>query len=392
MLTKGEGMRLILLCLAALLAQSANAVVMYDVVDLGPGKATGISDNGYIIGENKQLWRMKDGVKQSFALTVDYTFRGKVNSSGQMVGCWSGSPGIPTGYFYCDGGNVSQWSGQMSDFISINSQGMAVGSELSGASYTISNGVRTRLPNDFYALAINDSGVIAGSNLGGSQLRIYANGVLSAYPYPSSTLGYPIDMANSGHIAGWYWKDNKREWFIYDGQGFEKPTEGIQNKPSNLMLNGMNESDVLVGTDTNAYDGYVYRDGALIDLNSVIDPASGWHISEAYDVNSSGQIVGVANGHAVLLNPVLSEPVKLKGDANGDGKVNFDDYLVLESSFGGAPRAGANADFDGNGTVDFDDYLILEANFGAGSTIPEPTTMTLLGLSLLAILQKKTRR
>jgi len=386
-LTKGEGMRLILLCLAVLLAHSANAVVLYDVVDLGPGKATGISDNGYILGENKQLWRMKDGVKQSFALTVDYTFRGKVNSTGQMVGCWSGSPGIPTGYFYCDGGNISQWTGQMSDFFNINNQGMAVGSTLTGASYTILNGVRTSLPSDFYALAINDSGVIAGSNLAGSQMRIYANGVLSAYPYPNSTLGYPIEMANSGHIAGWYWKDNKREWFIYDGQGFEKPTEGIQGKPSNLMLNGMNESDVLVGTDTNAYDGYVYRNGALIDLNSVIDPASGWHISEAYDVNDSGQIVGVANGHAVLLNPV-----KVLGDANGDGKVNFDDYLALESSFGSSQSAGANADFDGNGKVDFQDYLLLESNFGTGTAIPEPTTMTLLGLSLFAVLRKKTRR
>ncbi len=54
----------------------------------------------------------------------------------------------------------------------------------------------------------------------------------------------------------------------------------------------------------------------------------------------------------------------LGGDANGDGIVNFRDYIVLESAFGKAGQGWAGGDFDGDGTVNFKDYIILEANFG----------------------------
>ena len=94
------------------------------------------------------------------------------------------------------------------------------------------------------------------------------------------------------------------------------------------------------------------------------------------------------------------------GDATGDGKVTFDDYLALETAFGNSGR-WSQGDFDGNGVVDFSDYLILEANFGAGSSsdagsslilsspdelgskVPEPATLGLLLAGALALLRRQ---
>lgn len=49
-----------------------------------------------------------------------------------------------------------------------------------------------------------------------------------------------------------------------------------------------------------------------------------------------------------------------------------------------------NADFDGNGVVEFADYLTLEANFGAGA-VPEPMTLSLLTLGGLALIRRNRR-
>jgi hypothetical protein len=68
----------------------------------------------------------------------------------------------------------------------------------------------------------------------------------------------------------------------------------------------------------------------------------------------------------------------LAGDANGDGKVSFADYLVLEANFGKTGMTRSTGDFNNDGKVSFADYLILEADFG--KSVPEPASLALLGL------------
>jgi hypothetical protein len=61
-----------------------------------------------------------------------------------------------------------------------------------------------------------------------------------------------------------------------------------------------------------------------------------------------------------------TEIVEIQGDIDGNGTVEFADFLVLSNTFGNAADpAGSGADIDGNGTVEFADFLILSENFGA---------------------------
>ena len=69
------------------------------------------------------------------------------------------------------------------------------------------------------------------------------------------------------------------------------------------------------------------RDGTIHDLNDLIGPGSGWLLSEAFDINSDGQIVGTAyqlplsgddHPHAFLLSPpCLPIPAEELLDASG---------------------------------------------------------------------------
>lgn len=72
------------------------------------------------------------------------------------------------------------------------------------------------------------------------------------------------------------------------------------------------------------------------------------------------------------------------GDANLDGFVNFDDFLLLSANFGRDFRDWQRGDFDCDERVDFPDFLILSENFGAETmassmfssttAVPEPTS------------------
>jgi hypothetical protein len=51
------------------------------------------------------------------------------------------------------------------------------------------------------------------------------------------------------------------------------------------------------------------------------------------------------------------------GDADFNGRVNFDDYVHTDSGFNNHLSHWLNGDFDGNGVVNFDDYVLIDQAF-----------------------------
>ncbi len=62
----------------------------------------------------------------------------------------------------------------------------------------------------------------------------------------------------------------------------------------------------------------------------------------------------------------------LAADANLDDKIDFRDYIVLESNFNKTGQLFTQGDFNGDGAVTFKDYIILEATFGGTFVPPAP--------------------
>lgn len=59
----------------------------------------------------------------------------------------------------------------------------------------------------------------------------------------------------------------------------------------------------------------------------------------------------------------------LAEDINGNGEVDFADFLILSGNFGQNVEAGTLGDIDGNGTVEFADFLALSSAFGQTAAI-----------------------
>jgi probable HAF family extracellular repeat protein len=107
-------------------------------------------------------------------------------------------------------------------------------------------------------MAVSDTGLIVGSSM-------VSTGYLHAFLYDDAmrdlgTLGGTVSAAygiNSlGHAIG----------LSFDGQGRQR--------------------------------AFVWHDGVMYDLNSLIDPASGWTLEAAYGINELGQIVGTGRNGA----------------------------------------------------------------------------------------------
>jgi probable HAF family extracellular repeat protein len=79
---------------------------------------------------------------------------------------------------------------------------------------------------------------------------------------------------------------------------------------------GISDAGLVVGlsdTKSGAEHAFLYKDGKLFDLNSLIPPESHWELFKAKGINNRGQIVGEginSDGarHGFLLTPVSEVP------------------------------------------------------------------------------------
>jgi probable HAF family extracellular repeat protein len=171
-----------------------------------------------------------------------------------------------------------------------------------------------------YASDVNDAGQVTGykTALGGYHAFRWAGGTftdLGVLPGFAHSFGSAINA--SGQVAGSSASasGNTERVFRSDSEATLTNLGGVGETNSAMGINASG-SMVGVGRPTSGLKrAFLYTDaGGLQDLNTLIDPSSGWFILNATDINDAGQIVGYGTNdilgvsHAVRLRPATVPP------------------------------------------------------------------------------------
>jgi probable HAF family extracellular repeat protein len=321
----------------------------YTVTDLGTlggdtSRANGINNHGQVVGEartndgteNPFLWDSARGMRDLRGLDSAKA----INDAGQVVG-----NGITQGPFFhehaflweADHGvkDLGTLGGIRSKAFGINTKGQVVGSstiESDGLDSTHAFlwdacrgmqdlGTLGGEARDSEARCIDDSGRVVGLAWvmglpafshaflweAGSGMKDL--GTLGSWGIATSEAHC---INNSGQVVGSTSVPGGYHAFLWDAGHGMRDLGTLRGRWSDaLAVNNKGEVVGFVKTADHVWPdmAVLFADSEVIDLNDMIDPASGWHLVEATAINDIGQIVGQGRNsagqiHAFLLTPV----------------------------------------------------------------------------------------
>ena len=122
------------------------------------------------------------------------------------------------------------------------------------------------------------------------------------------------------------------------------------------------ESRAMLFNALGTLDGY--DDDIFLDSPADVSTDDG---SSVEDNNTTDPLPVIPFDHSVTPLkecPGLPPELCLPGDLDGNGSIDFPDFLLLSANFGFEDATPQDGDLSGDGIVSFADFLILSTNFG----------------------------
>ncbi|RSZ59251.1 DUF3466 family protein [Massilia atriviolacea] len=306
--------RLPALLLPVLMAPLAGlAAPRYSVTPLPAAtNPLGINNAGQIVGDHPTADGRRGFIWSAGTLAVMGTLGGTdssaaaINRAGQAAGYARLASGAARAVRHAGGSLAALPVPASIDSLAtaINDGGQIAGQYLDSTSYRAflySGGASTDLGtlggNFAYAAGINNAGHVVGvSALDDStpwlaHAFLYADGRMSDLGTLGGSYSAAADINEAGLVVGNAWVQGSEHAFLYaNGKMSDLGTLGGRRS----FAHAVNRGGQVVGrSDTPGENGsaaFLYEGAALIDLNTLIDPALGYTVHNATGINDSGQI------------------------------------------------------------------------------------------------------
>jgi probable HAF family extracellular repeat protein len=323
-------------CLVFAGAAGARPYKLTDLGNLGYGEsfAYGMNDAGAVVGfvENP------DGQTAAFLyesgttgnLGIPEGWANDINNAGQVAGWQTNTPG--SAFLYSGGAVrfIGTFGGPSNSAFGINDAGQVVGSADSSDrntyAFLYSNGVLTNLGSlagqgyGSEAYAINNVGQVTGISdaFGENGLVqdafLYSHGVMTDLgALNGGFLTYGTALNDFGDVVGvgYFYQSGGTNIISHAFLDHDGTMIDLGTLPGELSstARGINDRGQIVGYGDGG--AFIYQDGVMTNLNTLVVNGSGWALGDAEAINASGQIAGtgIHNGvpEAFLLTP-LPEP------------------------------------------------------------------------------------
>ena len=269
-------------------------------------EANGISSDGRVAGSSALstglthacFWMSGQPTDVDLSNPTRVSQGSSINASGITTGYYLNAASQPQGFTFSGSSLVpiNYPAATQTSVNAINNEGLVAGSFTGTNSVNafVFNGLTYQvLPNasggaEGQANAINEAGDVAGWVTNGSdqeQAALWRNGALILLGDFGGNYGEATALNNYGQVVG----------------ASNIPASSyVPGYTPNGQTGGYTSAGTLAPIVTELSHAFLWQNGTLIDLNTLLPANSGWILQRATGINDSGQIVGYGTHNGVL--------------------------------------------------------------------------------------------